>query len=268
MNDCRDASVSIYQTADGRFIETFSVGAQTFDNEIPSPTQASQAPPAKVMWDKGLCTMPLPEPVATVAPEPAPPVVATAGQAVEIPNAGGLLIAGSAFMGLVGIVGIGVGISYAIKPDPTLRLPLPKQTFLLPPPPEVGADYTEPNPWVDPPAHDSATGSSPDATSGLPVEPTDFSTGSDDPVVDIDGTEQGFWDAWLPAPKSGYFISEESPMSASNSQVRRIVRDALRCGISKNKLCDRIFKISKASRQGEYLNQLIAQTEKELDRHG
>jgi hypothetical protein len=53
-------------------------------------------------------------------------------------------------MGLVGVVGIGVGISYAIKPDPTLKLPMPKQTFLLPPPPEVGADYTEPSPWVHP----------------------------------------------------------------------------------------------------------------------
>jgi hypothetical protein len=59
-----------------------------------------------------------------------------------VPSAGGLLIVGSAFLGLVGIVGIGVGISYAVKPDPTLRLPMPKPTFLLPPPPEVGADYT------------------------------------------------------------------------------------------------------------------------------
>jgi hypothetical protein len=67
MDDCRDATVSIYQTADGRFIETFSVGAQTFDNEIPSPAQASRTTAPKVMWDKGLCTIPLPEPVATVA---------------------------------------------------------------------------------------------------------------------------------------------------------------------------------------------------------
>lgn len=152
MDDCRDAIVSIYQTPDGRFIETFSVGAQTFENEIPSPAQASRTPAPKVMWDQGLCTIPIPpEPVATVATtEPAIPVTATVSQAVEVSNPGGLLIVGSAFLGLVGIVGLGVAISYAIKPDPTLRLPMPKQTFLLPPPPEVGADYTQPSPWARP----------------------------------------------------------------------------------------------------------------------
>lgn len=263
MDDCRDATVSIYQTADGRFIEVFSVGAQTFENEIPSPAQASQTTAAKVMWDQGLCTIPVQsEPVATVATAPAPPVVASASQAVEMPSAGGLLIVASAFFGLVGIVGIGVGISYAVKPDPTLRLPMPPPTFLLPPPPEVGADYTTANPWADSPGRDVATGSSLYATSVLPVEPTDFATGSES----VDGSEQSFWDEWLPAPKQGYFLSDESLIGA-NTQAKRIVRDALKCAVSKNKLCDRIFKISKASRQGDLLNQLIAQVEQEHQKH-
>ncbi len=264
MDDCRDATVSIYQTADGRFIELFSVGAQTFENEIPSPAQASQTTAAKVMWDQGLCTIPVQsEPVATVTTvATTAPIAATASQAVESPSAGGLLIVASAFLGLVGIVGIGVGISYAVKPDPTLRLPLPKPTFLLPPPPEVGVDYTTANPWADSPAPDPATGSRPDATSIPPVEPTDFATGSES----VDGSEQSFWDEWLPAPKQGYFLSDESLIGA-NTQAKRIVRDAMKCAISKNKLCDRIFKISKASRQGELLNQLIAQVEQEHQNH-
>lgn len=264
MDDCRDAIASIYQTADGRFIELFSVGAQQFENEIPSPAQASRTTAAKVMWDQGLCTIPQiqNEPVATVATTAPAPIAATASQAVEIPSAGGLLIVASAFLGLVGIVGIGVGISYAVKPDPTLRLPQPKPTFLLPPPPEVGADYTEANPWVDSPGRDLATGSSPYATSVPPVEPTDFATGSES----VDGSEQSFWDEWLPAPKQGYFLSDESLIGA-NTQAKRIVRDAMKCAISKNKLCDRIFKISKASRQGELLNQLIAQVEQEHQNH-
>lgn len=58
---CRDATVIVFSTPDGKTWELFQAGDQSFLNEIPGPNAASTTPPAHILRDKGLCN---PAPVA------------------------------------------------------------------------------------------------------------------------------------------------------------------------------------------------------------
>lgn len=56
--DCREASVRIFQTAEGKWFERFILPNQYFDNEISSPNSATRTPAPQVFYDRGLCSVP------------------------------------------------------------------------------------------------------------------------------------------------------------------------------------------------------------------
>ncbi|MEM9118207.1 MAG: hypothetical protein AAGD09_10035 [Cyanobacteria bacterium P01_F01_bin.56] len=117
---------------------------------------------------------------------------------------------------------------------------------------------TEPNPWgltASPPVPPAVSPPPPPpvTTSIPPVEATDSTTGGGEPVASV----AAFQLAWLPAPKQGYFLGDESLLSNS-SQAKQIIRDALRARVSINYLMQHVFKVSKNSKKHELLKQIIA----------
>lgn len=56
--DCREATVHIFQTADGRWFERFVLPNTFFDNEIESPNDATRTIPAQVFYNRGECSVP------------------------------------------------------------------------------------------------------------------------------------------------------------------------------------------------------------------
>lgn len=56
--DCREASVRIFQTNEGKWFERFVLPNQYFDNEIVSPQHATRTPAPQVFYDRGLCSVP------------------------------------------------------------------------------------------------------------------------------------------------------------------------------------------------------------------
>jgi hypothetical protein len=59
---CRNATVIVFETPDGKAWELFEVDGQRFINQIPSAAQASTTSPAHVMRDQGLCNWDVVEP--------------------------------------------------------------------------------------------------------------------------------------------------------------------------------------------------------------
>lgn len=108
---CRDATVSVFSTPDGKTWELFQAGDQSFLNEIPGPNAASTTPPAHILRDKGLCN---PAPVAgdqlignavlTASPNPLEANL----QQWQVARAQGATLSGGEGFGWVAVIALGL----------------------------------------------------------------------------------------------------------------------------------------------------------------
>ncbi|NEQ46997.1 MAG: hypothetical protein F6K00_27035 [Leptolyngbya sp. SIOISBB] len=284
---CERATRQIYQR-DGLTYEAYGFPSGfIFENQILNPASYTRTHPGWVMADNRYCHWegtppdrfwsrnPTPSQPQNLTTEPAnqPPDITT--QSV-VPGAE----SGGAFLLVLGLIGAAIYAAFQQrnnKPDfaddyhPMADVPgLPSaytdenleyvyQRYQYP----QYQGITEPNPWgmTDAPPVPPAVSPPPpppSSTSIPPVEATDSTTGGGEPVASVEAFER----AWLPAPKQGYFLGDESLLSNS-SQAKCIIRDALRVGLSTNYLMQYLFKVSKNSRKHELLKQIIASVQGE-----
>ncbi|NEQ53427.1 MAG: ATP-binding protein [Leptolyngbya sp. SIO3F4] len=126
---------------DGSWVETYidkETGAVLFTQPI-AAHRPTTTPPAQVGVEKGWCVME----AAAISHEIAQPVVPQSSPT------DGLMVMGLAIGALLGIGGLGVALSYYIKPDPTLKLVPRKQQPLLPAIDEYQPEavFDEPTDW-------------------------------------------------------------------------------------------------------------------------
>lgn len=278
--NCNHAAVNLWQDAKGEWWETFSFPAEVapntpkIDNKIIRPGAASQTPPGKVMFDRGLCF--LPAPTSTAQGVPLSITATDTDLGVDGDGSGAFL--------LVFAIAAAAGIAYLQKRYDKADFDDDYHPMSdVPTLPAVATDENldilyghvghpnyqgirEPNPFYStqifptsqPPTEPHINTPPPDSTYVPPVDSTPYAA-SGEAVVD---SEETFFAKWLPAPAKGYYLDEESLLS-NTSQAQKIVRDAIRAGVSTNKLCRLIFKISKNTKKHALLTELIARVERE-----
>lgn len=275
---CNDASVSLSQSQ-GKDWEHFWLGDEyVFSNQIPDAESYTRTHPGWILHDNNKCewnSADIPPRLYAEAVVEEPPV-----NPVQMDVAGGE--GGGAFLLLLAVAGAGVYAFFQQRRDKADFADNYHPMSDVPMLPMVATDenlellyervqhpqyqgITEPNPFaqyspVEGDATETPPPPPPSSTYVPPVDSTDYSTGGIELVV----SEEQFWNKWLPAPAKGYFLNEESLMSNS-SQARQIVRDAIRTGVSCNKLCNAIFKVSKKSRGHQLILQLIESVEREFN---
>lgn len=172
---------------DGTWAESYvdsDTGATLFTQPI-QPYKPTQTAPSQVGLENNWCVNSHSQVVA-VLPEPVEAPAATASPT------DGLIVMGVAIMSLIGVGGLGLALSYRVKPDPTIQF-LPKRTPLeLPPMPESEELFFE---------QDELGGQSVDPTvaSKKPIQPVNSAAPEwdeeEDTPIDTSGDEQRLRDA-------------------------------------------------------------------------
>jgi hypothetical protein len=287
---CEKAGHTRYLDQHGKPFEQYWLdGALVLEQEIPGFDQFSRTHPGWIAHDRGLCQWannppprtygaPTNNPVFLQENPPPPPVPI---QSASVASAGD---SGGAFLILLGVIGAAGYALYQWKFGKSDEEIAGSDYHPMSDVPALPAVYTdenldvlygrvghpqhqgiqEPNPWHSTPVYPQIHGGNsttppPQPTYNPPVESTDFSTGGTGSV----DPKQHFELTWLPAPSRGYFLGEESILSNS-SQAKKIVRDALKAGVSINFLMSHVFKISKNTKGHELLKELVSQVAMEL----
>lgn len=286
--NCAYAKVHLWQDSSGAWWETFYLPEEvtgsnnpvTLDNKIGRPAGRTQTPPGKVLENRGLCVYPPPATAATTAfPTPINAQVSTA------PAGSG----GGAILLVLALVG---SAAYAFVQQRNSKgdfdsdyHPMADAPLLPPVSTDASLDViyervsypqyqgiTEPSPWGETQVYPRTQSPEPvDVRTSEPAsEPVvqRFSEPVREPVQPS-GSESGseahqhFEAQVLPAPKDGYYLTEESLQNKGIAYW--LLWQAIQLDYSKNWCAQNLFKIAKgANSRYQIFSQLYDRVKGEL----